>query len=58
MRDKHPEIAWGVKVDTDYNSVTSFMWRSDQTSQSLKFDLNGIVFSVFAFKDKRDEQKF
>ena len=57
MIDKHPEIAWGVTVETDLNSDSSFVCISGQTSQFIEFKLNDIWFRVFALKDKRDEEK-
>ena len=58
MTLKHPEIAWGVEVLTDYNPDTSFMLTSADTSQFLDFEHNNIRFTVFALKDKRDEKKY
>ena len=42
MTMKHPEIAWGVIVDTVINLDTTFMWYSDHKSQLLCFKLNNI----------------
>jgi len=57
MRDSHPEITWGVEVDMKRNQKTAFMWYSEQARQLLCFNLNNILFTVFAFKDKSEEQK-